>query len=209
MISLSVDPALQRAYVAPGQYIELRTPRGNGFFVLAGELGAPEWELLVRNAGDAADVLATAPIGTELDVTAPLGSGFPLERASGRELVVAVVGSAVAVARPILARRIASDQVQRTRVYLGARSARDLAVVDEIEEWAESGAHIVLCLSRAELEHDGALVPAARRAAGYVQDVIAREVAHLDSSGILFAAGPEPMLAAMRELTALEVVTNV
>lgn len=215
LVALDVDPALARAYAAPGQYIELRTPRGNGYFVLAGALGESSWELLVRNAGDAADVLVNAPIGTALEVTGPLGDGFPAERAVGRQLVVAVVGSAMAVARPLLARRIAEGSAARTHVYVGARSATDVPLPGEVEAWGSSGVEVVLCLSGKEIEHDRDRLAFARRAAGYVQDVVARDVDGPNrprlEGALVFAAGPEAMLAAMRGLpgSVLEVVTNV
>lgn len=213
LVGIDVDASLARAYAAPGQYIELRTPRGNGYFVLAGALGVSPWELLVRNAGDAADVLVSSPLGTPLDVSAPLGDGFPADRATGRQLVIAVVGSALSVARPLVGRRIDEHAANRTHVYVGARSAAEVPLPEEVEAWAAAGVEVVLCLSRAELEHDRAHLAFARRSPGYVQDVVARdcEVGRLLSGALVFAAGPAGMLTAMRGLpnSVLEVVTNV
>jgi NAD(P)H-flavin reductase len=212
LVVLEVEAVLAEAYSAPGQYIELETSRGNVFFVLAGALGSTSWELLVRNAGDAADVLVNAPLGTTLEVSRPLGSGFPAERAPGRQLVIAVVGSAIAVARPLVARRRADGASGRTHVYVGARSAADVPLAEEVEGWTTGGVEVVLCLSRGELEHDRSRLAFARRAEGYVQDVVERDVhgGRLDGA-LVFAAGPEAMLAAMRGLpgSVLEVVTNV
>lgn len=215
LVALDVEARLARAYAAPGQYIELRTPRGNGYFVLAGAIGEASWELLVRNAGDAADVLVNAPVGTTFEVSGPLGDGFPAERAMGRPLVVAVVGSAMAVARPLVARRIAEGAAARTHVYVGTRSATDVPLPAEVEGWGSAGVEVVLCLSSGELEHDRERLAFARRAAGYVQDVVARDVEGPNrprlEGALVFAAGPEAMLAAMRGLpgSVLEVVTNV
>ena len=212
LIGLDVDAALARAYAAPGQYIELRTERGNGYFVLAGGLGRSPFELLVRNAGDAADVLVTSALGTELEITSPLGDGFPFERATGRQLVVAGVGSALAVARPLVGRRLEDGSAARTHVYIGARSAVDVPLAEEVAGWAAAGVEVVLCLSRTELEHDRARLAFARRESGYVQDVVARDCAGGRLAGALvFAAGPAAMLTAMRGLpgSVLEVVTNV
>lgn len=212
LVSLDVDASLARAYAAPGQYVELRTPRGKGFFVLAGDLGVSPWELLVRNAGDAADAVVTAELGTSFDVKGPLGDGFPVDRSRDRHLVVAVVGSALAVARPLLRIRRDEGRARATHVYIGARSAAELPLAEEIEGWARSGAELVLCLSRGELGHDLERLVSARREAGYVQDVVARDVeGGRIPRALVFAAGPEAMLAAMRDLPnrVLEVVTNV
>jgi NAD(P)H-flavin reductase len=212
LVDLEVDASLARGYAAPGQYIEIRTDRGNGFFVLAGALGLSPWELLVRNAGDAADVVVTAPVGTPLEVSAPLGDGFPADRATGRQLVVAVVGSALAVARPLVKRRLDELTADRTHVYNGARSAAEVPLAEEVEAWGAAGVEVVLCLSKAELEHDRARLAFARRAAGYVQDAVALDCQGGRLAGALvFAAGPAGMLTAMRGLpgSVLEVVTNV
>lgn len=211
-MSLDVGATSARAYVAPGQYVELRTDRGKGFFVLAGAVGVAPWELLVRNAGDAADVLVSAPLGTELDVSEPLGVGFPVDRARARHLVVATVGSALAIARPLLRIRGRQGRIAATHVYVGARAPAEVPLPDEVDAWAAAGAEVVLCLSRSELDHDAGRFPAARRAAGYVQDVVAADVAGgRIPQAIVFAAGPEAMLAEMRGLpgSVLEVVTNV
>lgn len=212
LVGLEVGASLARGYAAPGQYVEIRTERGNGFFVLAGALGLSPFELLVRNAGGAADVLVTSALGTELEITAPLGDGFPADRATGRQLVVAVVGSALAVARPLVQRRVDERTADRTHVYIGARSATDVPLSEEVETWNAAGVEVVLCLSRGELEHDRGHLGFARRTPGYVQDAVARDCDGGRLAGALvFAAGPAGMLTAMRRLpgSVLEVVTNV
>lgn len=212
LISLDVDVATAQGYAAPGQYIELRTSRGKGYFVLAGPLRISPFELLVRNAGDAADVLVTSALGATLEMSTPLGVGFPAERATARQLVIAVVGSALAVARPLVQRRIDERVPEKTHVYVGARSPVDVPLPGEVEAWAVAGVEVVLCLSRPELDHDRERLAFARRVAGYVQDAVAHDCAGGRLSGALvFAAGPAAMLTAMRDLpgSVLEVVTNV
>src|SRR4051812_39474481 len=98
LVALTVEPDLAASYVAPGQYVEVKSAAGAGFFALAGDVGAPTWELLVRNSGDAADALLTASEGAAIDVSMALGTGFPMTRAKHGPLVVAVTGSALSVA---------------------------------------------------------------------------------------------------------------
>ncbi|HEY8079825.1 MAG TPA: hypothetical protein VIF62_37095, partial [Labilithrix sp.] len=184
-----------------------------GYFVLAGDVGASRWELLVRNAGDAADALWSLPIGSTVEASAPLGLGFPIERARGAPLAVVAVGTALAVARPVMRQRIAEGDAARTWVFLGVRAPEDLPLAEEIEAWAERGAHVTLCISRGDAARDAHRIPRAERASGYVQDVVARVVSRLPEKTLIVAAGPEPMLDAMRALAAshptVEVVTNV
>jgi NAD(P)H-flavin reductase len=215
LITLTPPPALAHTYRAPGQYIEVRA-QSSGYFVLAGEIDAPSWELLVRNSGGAADALSNAPEGTSFDILGPLGNGFPLDRAEGRALVVAVVGSALAVARPILRQRIAQGESKATTIYIGARSAKDVPLIREVAGWARAGARLVLCLSGAD--DDPELLPEAVRAKGWVQNVLQDDVsAGRITDALVFATGPTEMLHAVRGLAEsrekagplLEVITNV
>jgi hypothetical protein len=122
LVSLDVDEAIAHRYTTPGQYIEVKADSGNGYFVLASNVGERPWQLLVKNAGGAADALATRPIGTQFSIVGPLGAGFSVERMRSRHVVVAVVGSAIGVARSVIGRRIADGARIRRRT---ARNAGD------------------------------------------------------------------------------------
>ncbi|AKU96841.1 Heterodisulfide reductase, cytochrome reductase subunit [Labilithrix luteola] len=216
LVGIEVAGELADGYVAPGQYVEVDTGRGKGYFVLAGGVGESRWELLVRNAGDAADALHLLPLGSALRVSMPLGHGFPLSNARGRPLVVAVVGSALAVARPVMRFRIESGDARTTHLFMGVRAARDVPLSDEVSAWREAGVNEVLCLSRTELDHDRAVLPGAIRAEGYVQQELERAIDTLrvPAGALVVAAGPEAMLAELRSFGAarhreIEVITNV
>jgi NAD(P)H-flavin reductase len=221
LVTLRPAPDVAAQYRAPGQYVQVLAGAA-GYFVLAGDMGAAEWELLVRKNGGAADALVMSAPGTALPVVGPLGEGFPLERARGRRLVLAVVGSALAVARPILRDRLHRAETAATSIYVGARSLGDLALVDELASWARAGSTVVLCLSGPLPDGpDAALggAPVSVRA-GWVQRVLAQDVeGGRLADALVFAAGPEAMLNDVRALVpptseggptvALEVVTNV
>jgi NAD(P)H-flavin reductase len=225
LVSLDVSADLARAYTTPGQYIEVRTASGKGFFVLASEVGAVPWQLLVKNAGGAADALTTLPLGSKLEINGPLGAGFSAPRMESRPVAIAVVGSALGVARPVLARRIGGGVAASTHLFLGVRAPTDLPIVEEVEAWSAQGVHVVLCLSRGELDHHPEVAPSAQRVAGYVQHALARALAagEVPHGTLVIAAGPDAMLADMRvlgtgtspsegavlEAPSIEVLTNV
>src|SRR5690606_5370271 len=120
--------------------------------------------------------------------------------ASGRPLVVAVAGSALAVSRPILRERIARGEGPTTRVYIGARTARDVALAHEVADWAASGVRVVLCLSRPE-PAEADLLAASRRASGRVQSVLRSDLLEgVVGDALVFAAGPAGMLDDLRAL---------
>ena len=211
LVTLTPAPGQAAKYDAPGQFIEVRTTSGSGYFALAGELAAPSWEILVRNNGEASTDLTTRPEGTSIGVRGPLGAGFPLPRAHGKALVVAVAGSALAVVRPIMRERIAHKEGSLTSVYIGVRSAREIALVDDVAGWAHAGARLVLCVSRPS-DDDRSILTEAVRGEGYVQRVISSDLeAGTVACDLAFAAGPAAMLEQMKALSSatLEVVTNV
>lgn len=202
LVALDVAPELAHAYETPGQYVEVKTEGGNGYFVLANDVGTTPWQLLVKNAGGAADSLATLPLGTAVPVKGPLGTGFSVERMRSRHVAVAVVGSAISVARPVVRQRIRDGAARITHLFLGLRSPADLPIAQEIEEWSRQGVAVVLCLSRSELHHVPAVLPKARRVAGYVQRALAHAVkaGEVPHGTLVIAAGPDAMLADMRTL---------
>jgi NAD(P)H-flavin reductase len=204
LVSLDVDDETAHRYTTPGQYIEVKAASGNGYFVLASNVGERPWELLVKNAGGAADALATQPIGTQIPIVGPLGAGFSVERMRSRHVAVAVVGGAIGVARSVIGRRIADGAATATHLLLGIRAAIDLPLQAEIAAWAASGIEVVLALSRSELDHHKEILPGARREAGYVQHALARalEAGTVPHGTLVIAAGPDAMLADMRSLAA-------
>jgi len=225
LVSLDVSAEVARAYTTPGQYIEVRTASGKGYFVLASEVGAAPWQLLVKNAGGAADALTTLPLGSTLEIVGPLGAGFSAPRMESRHVAIAVVGSALGVARPVLARRIRGGVAGSTHLFLGVRAPTDVPILQEVEAWTAQGVHVVLCLSRGEVHHHPEIVPRARRVAGYVQRALARalQAGDVPHGTLVIAAGPDAMLADMRALgtgtspsegavlagPSIEVLTNV
>lgn len=197
--------------VAPGQYVEAHTTKGDGFFVLASDVGVAPWELLIRDTGGASEVLATAPLGATIELAGPLGRGFPMDQAAGRDLIIAVVGSALAAARPMVRHRLATAERASTTLYIGARTARDIPLLAEVESWSRAGhveergadrVTIVLCLSGpAALSGDMEVLPHALRRSGYVQAVLAADITYARvKGGLVFAAGPETMLVDLRDL---------
>jgi NAD(P)H-flavin reductase len=204
LLALDVTAAAARAYETPGQYVKVKTASGNGYFVLANDVGATPWELLVKNAGDAAAALMSLPLGSTVQVDGPLGAGFSVERMRTRHVAVAVVGSAISVARPVVRQRIRDGAAPLTHLFLGLRSPSDLAIASEIETWAAQGVSVVLCLSRSELHDEPRLLPGARRVAGYVQRALAHalEAGEVPHGTLVIAAGPDAMLADMRSLAA-------
>ncbi len=205
---MSVPEAIRASYTRSGQYVRVFAGESDGYFVLASEPLASDWELLVRSAGDAAHHILAVPVGGSVEVSPAQGPGFPVEEARGQSLVIAVVASAIGAARSVIRQRLADGDAANTALYLGARDAARLPLVNEIDEWTRAGIREVVCVSqRGEEGRKGA-------ARGYVQTVLAAEVARgaLLRGTRVFTAGPAEMMSdivALGAAHAFGVYTNV
>lgn len=212
LVTFDIDHETADGYVMPGQYVEVKCPRAKGYFVLASDPGAPQWQLLIRNAGGTAAEILSAPVGTTFEISKALGKGFPLADAGRRELVVGVVASALGAARPSLRYRMSASIAARTRVLLGVRRPADVPLIDEVDAWRAGGVQVILCVSSDAEDTD--VLPGVIRERGYVQTVLERILsgARIAQDALVVAAGPKAMLEEVRGLTksfpALEVITN-
>ena len=200
MTLLEVDPGADVAatYHSPGQYIEVRAQGETGYFVLASEPSAPLWHLVMRAGGGASEVLLGMSPGDPLEVTEAIGSGFPMELARGLPLIIALSGTGVAAARPLVTRRVIEADAARTEVFLGARTRNEVALERDLNAWARAGVRVVVCLSQDDAEADGTLY-----VRGYVQDVLqarAASVPREPSGALIFAVGVRSMFDSLRVL---------
>ncbi|HLK36345.1 MAG TPA: FAD-dependent oxidoreductase [Polyangiaceae bacterium] len=213
---VTIDPgeSLALSYTDPGQYVEVRAAGEAGYFVLASEPRTRPWQLIMRAGGGVSDVLLVASPGDPLDITRAIGSGFPLREARGRHLIVAVGGTGVAAALPILRHRMRDGDERLTTILIGLRNEDEIPIQGELEAWAGAGVDVVVCLSQ------GPRAPASgkvRLGRGYIQDIL-RELAAAERyalrGSLVFAVGPTSMVTSLRDLApelgiaAGDVVTN-
>jgi NAD(P)H-flavin reductase len=214
LLTLELEPDVASTYAAPGQYVEVRAGGETGYFVLANEPGAPAWELIMRAGGGASDLLLAMVPGTPVEVTRAIGDGFPMDKARGRALLIALSGTGVAAARPLLRRRIADGDAALTRLLVGIRTRGELPLERDLSGWAAAGVGVLVCLSQADADADavdpaGAAAGAdgrddsddARFVRGYVQDVLrVRPESRPPAGAHIFAVGVASMVDALREL---------
>jgi NAD(P)H-flavin reductase len=201
-VTLEPSPGASESYVRPGQYVVLRADGKTAYFVLAGDVGGATWDLVLRPSGTVALAVLAASVGEPLEVSAAQGTGFPVEEAEGRPLMVVVTGSGIAAARPVLRARIRAAESKTSELFLGVRTVADIPLEDELREWSQAGVGVTVCLSRET-------VPPGRPgfAAGYVQDVARAHAGRLAAGAppgrrMIFAAGVKEMIAAIRALAA-------
>jgi NAD(P)H-flavin reductase len=204
-----VDPgAVSATYSSPGQYVEVRAEGETGFFALAGEPGEATWQLIMKSGGGVSDVLLAQTIGFEVEVTGAIGVGFPMDRARGRTLLIALGGTGVAASRPLVRRRVADGDGARTEVLIGVRTRSEVPMQSDLDAWGRAGVRVVVCLSQDDGSADGL-----RHVQGRVQDVLVSratrspataQIPHAQQKALegafVFAVGPTSMVDALREV---------
>jgi NAD(P)H-flavin reductase len=203
-VRLLVDAELSATHTRHGQYIEIRhdgTTRSDseestiasatrGFFAIASAPGERTWDVLVKDGGSMSDRLRDLPLGAPVIVSEATGEGFPVERAHGHPLIVAVTGSGIAAVLSTIGARIDDGDALRTFILYGVRDRSEIAIPSELEAMRSAGIDVAICLSREHSDEPGFFK-------GYVQDVVHERGWQL-ATGMIFAAGNEAMIDGMR-----------
>ena len=91
----------------------------------------------VRSVGQATHVLVSQRVGDGIGVRGPFGSGWPIETAQGRDVIVVAGGIGLAPLRPVIYHVLENRQnYGRLVVLYGARSPRELLYRKELAAWA-------------------------------------------------------------------------
>jgi NAD(P)H-flavin reductase len=91
----------------------------------------------VRSVGQATNALVTRSAGEDVGVRGPFGTGWPLDAARGRDVIVVAGGIGLAPLRPVIYEVLNHrDDYGRLVVLYGARSPRDLLYRKQLAAWA-------------------------------------------------------------------------
>jgi len=181
------DPALLAGQ--PGQFVMASLPAVAAPPISVSRFQPDGFELTVRAAGAATARICALERGETLTVRGPLGRGWPVEEAIGRDVMIITGGIGLAPLRPLidalLARR---DKIARIHLAYGARTPGDRLFVDELDRLTASGViDVAQTVDRAGPEWLGRV--------GVVTQVIDRVLCSCDRT-IAFICGPERMMQA-------------
>jgi len=91
----------------------------------------------VRSVGEATNALVSQAAGSSVGVRGPFGTGWPMEAARGRDVIVVAGGIGLAPLRPVIYEVLHHRQdYGRLVVLYGARNPRDLLFRRELAAWA-------------------------------------------------------------------------
>ena len=129
------DPALLGA--RPGQFVMVELP---GFAVppiSISRIRPDGLDLTIRSVGPATAALIGLTGAAEVSLRGPLGRGWPVEAAVGRDVVIVAGGIGLAPLRPLIEAILADrPRFGAVRLYLGARTPRDRLFVAEMNALA-------------------------------------------------------------------------
>ncbi|MGO9124887.1 MAG: FAD/NAD(P)-binding protein [Terriglobales bacterium] len=91
----------------------------------------------VRSVGKATQAFVGHEAGDSVGVRGPFGTGWPVEAARGRDVIIVAGGIGLAPLRPVIYEVLHNrDEYGRLVVLYGARSPRDLLYRKELAAWA-------------------------------------------------------------------------
>jgi len=160
--------ALVESYRTAGQYVLVRVDavEETGFFAMARAPGqlADGLEILVKLQGQVAESLAALQPGDVLQMSDPIGMGYPLERASGCDVLVLAAGSGIAPVRAALEVLLSErDEYGWIRLYYGQARSQELAFSEWLAALPARGVEVHKVISQDE--------PGPDEDRGYVQAV--------------------------------------
>ena len=99
----------------------------------------------VRSVGQATHSLVNQRVGNGVGVRGPFGTGWPVEAARGRDVIVVAGGIGLAPLRPVIYQVLQNRKdYGRLVILYGGRSPRDLLYRKELVKWARNSETQVL-----------------------------------------------------------------
>ena len=150
-LTLELEPASStspgQAEFQPGQFSMLWVfGVGELPIAISGDPGAARsLTYTVRSVGPATRALTTRQQGQAVGVRGPFGTGWPVDSAKGRDVLVVGGGIGLAPLRPVIYDVLRHrSQYGRLVILHGARSPRDLLYRKELASWARQKDTLVL-----------------------------------------------------------------
>ncbi len=190
-VSLDLEPVARRvAPFRPGQFTMLYA-RGVGEIAVSvsGDSSRADGIITqtIRDVGAVSRALHSSMPGQLVGLRGPFGTGWGIESAQGRQLVVVAGGVGLAPLRPVLLEAIRRHE-SHSRIVLiaGARSPSEFLFTDELDIWAAMpDVEVVLTVDQPADDWTGGV--------GFVTEPLSRlELAAGMTTA--FICGPEPMM---------------
>lgn len=177
----------------PGQFVMAALPAFAAAPISVSRFHPDGFELTIRAAGAATRALCGLRRGDSLGVRGPMGRGWPVHEAYGRDVIIATGGIGLAPLRPLLDAILAErDRFGAVRLMYGARTPADRLYVEELSTLA----------ARDDLDVGATVDRAGPEWLGRV-GVVTTLFGHADwdgSAATAFVCGPERMMEATADV---------
>ncbi|HBV98231.1 MAG: sulfite reductase [Peptococcaceae bacterium BICA1-7] len=122
--------------VESGQFVEVSLPGVGEAPISVSDFG-PGWiEMTIRRVGKLTNVIHTLTPGGSLFIRGPYGKGFPVDRFTGRDLIIAAGGTGLAPVKSIVRRFYKNTaELKSLTLLAGFKSPSDVLFRDEINIW--------------------------------------------------------------------------
>jgi NAD(P)H-flavin reductase/NAD-dependent dihydropyrimidine dehydrogenase PreA subunit len=189
LVLADVDPRI--AAGLPGQFVMLTRPGLPAVPISVSRYHPEERsiELSIRAAGPATATLSGLAAGDEVGLRGPLGRGWPLEAAEGRDAIIVAGGIGLSPLRPLIDELFAErSRFGALRLFHGARTPADRPHQGDLDAWAgRRDAELAVTVDRADETWTGPV--------GVVTHLF--DDARWDGrEAVAFVCGPERMMQA-------------
>jgi sulfhydrogenase subunit beta (sulfur reductase) len=174
----------------PGQFLMLDLPGFSAVPISVSRYREGEIFVTIRTEGPSTRAITSLRAGSQVGLRGPLGRGWPVEEAFGRDVIIVAGGIGLPPLRPLIdeiSRR--RGHFGRVRLFYGARTPNDLLFTEELKAWtARHDLSVGVTVDRAK-------VGTWSGAVGVVTQLFDREP--IDGSHTTaYVCGPEKMMSA-------------
>jgi NAD(P)H-flavin reductase/Pyruvate/2-oxoacid:ferredoxin oxidoreductase delta subunit len=172
----------------PGQFVMVDQPGFSPLPISVSRVADALLWLTIRAAGPATQAVVRLQPRAEVGLRGPLGQGWPLERAMGRDVVIVAGGIGLAPLRPVIDELLRRpERFGSALLAYGARTPQDRLYTGELDTWRRAGLEVAEIVDRAGPDWLGQV--------GVVTQLLDRR----DWRGrqaVAFLCGPERMMTA-------------
>ncbi len=148
-------------------------------------------DLIIRKTGILTNALHRAKEGDEIFIRGPYGNGFDMDFIEGKDLVMVTGGCGIPpIAALVEYVRKNRDKFNRTHLIYGARTPKDLLLMDRIREW-EKDIKVLLTVDKADKNWKGPV--------GFVTELV-DDIKIDPKNAVAVMCGPGPMMDALEKI---------
>ncbi len=154
-----IDPSERNQFsFKPGQFVMLELP-GIGeapFSISSSPLRHGDLELCIRAVGNFTNFLDRVERGTQVGLTGPFGTHFPVEKMYGQDILLIGGGLGIVPLRsPLLSVLENRSRYNRVDIMYGAKSPKELLFTYQYEEWQRFDIDLHITVDEPDKEWQG------------------------------------------------------